>query len=288
MKITRILSGFLIGLLLTSSMGFAENYQSVKITADKLNVRADMTLEAPIIGSLKQEAVIGTSELSDGWYQISYSGKPAYISADYAEVVEDYSVGYITGQNVNLRDIPSIEDSSVLDCLSNAKIKIHEKQEDWYKVTTEDDLEGYVFGKFVSFESDITASNADSSAIIAIAKSKLGCPYEWAGEGPNAFDCSGFAKYCFKQAYDISLPHSASAISQKGTRVSKENLQAGDFVFFATSGSGSVNHVGIYIGNGEFIHASSSSSNGHQVHINALNTGYYNRVYQWAQRIPVE
>lgn len=288
MNISRTLSGCLIGLLLSSSMGFAESYQSVKITADQLNVREDMTLESAIIGSLNQEAIIGTSELSEGWYKISYSGKPAYISADYAEVVEEFTTGYITGQNVNLRDTPSIEDGAILDCLSNAKIKIYEKQEDWYKITTEDDLEGYVFGKFVSFEKDLTASKVNTSAIISIAKSKLGCPYEWAGEGPNAFDCSGFAKYCFKEAYGITLPHSASAISQKGTRVSKENLQAGDFVFFATSGSASINHVGIYIGNGEFIHASSSSSNGHQVHINALNTGYYNRVYQWAQRIPVE
>ncbi|MBN2898436.1 MAG: C40 family peptidase [Clostridia bacterium] len=287
MKIARIVSGCLIALLLTSSMGFAETYQSVKITADKLNIREDMAIDATILGSLDQETVVGTSELTDGWYKISYSGKPAYISADYAEVVEDFSIGYITGQNVNVRDVPSTEESTVLSRLSDAEIQIHAKENDWYHITTADGVEGYVFADLVSLEDGNLSSNADAANLISIAKSKLGCPYAWAQEGPNSFDCSGFAKYCFKQAYGIDLPHSASAISQKGTRVSKSELQAGDLVFFATSGSGSVNHVGIYIGNGDFIHASSSSSNGHQVHINSVTTGYYSTAYKWAQRLSI-
>lgn len=302
MKNIKAITLCLTAFLLTGTMGFAETYQSVEITADKLNVREGMTLEAPIIGKLDQKTIVMTSDLTDGWYKTSYLGQPAYISADYAQVVEAFSPGNITGQNVNLRDTPSVEEGRVISQLSNAEIKIHAKQDNWYSITTQDGVEGYVFADFVSFENTVAPvtpqsetpdeilvpASTDASNLIDIAKSKLGCPYAWAQEGPNSFDCSGFVKYCFKEAYGIELPHSASAISQKGTTISKENLQPGDVVFFATLGSATVNHTGIYIGNGEFIHASSSSSNGHQVHINPINTGYYNTVYQWAKRLSID
>lgn len=302
MKNTKTLAVCLIAFLLTGNLGFAETYQSVKITANTLNVRQDMSLNASILGKLDHETVIMTSDLADGWYKTSYLGQTAYISADYAQVVDPFSPGYVLGQNVNLRDTPSVEEGRVLSQLSNAEIKVHAKQDDWYSITTQDGVEGYVFADFVSLENTaapvspqseaaneiLVPTSTDTSNLIDIAKSKLGSPYAWAQEGPNSFDCSGFVKYCFKQAYGIELPHSASAISQKGTTISKEDLQPGDIVFFATLGSVTVNHAGIYLGNGEFIHASSSSSNGHQVHINPINTGYYNNVYQWAKRLSVD
>jgi cell wall-associated NlpC family hydrolase len=297
MKMIKMLVSSCLMLALAGHAGFSETYQSVEITANKLNVREDMTIEAPILGTLNQEALVDTLALTDGWYKISYSGKPAYISADYTEVVENYIPGRIKGSYVNVRNMPSTENTSVVSQLSNAEIKVHSKEEDWYHITTPDGAEGYVFSDFVGFdtveavesvEATPVAASIDSTDILAIAKSKLGCPYVWAGEGPDSFDCSGFAKYCFKEAYGVILPHSASAISTMGTTIPKDQLQAGDFVFFTTNRSGNVNHVGIYIGNGEFIHASSSSYNGHQVHINPLNKGFYSEVYKWAKRIPVE
>lgn len=297
MKIQKTLAVCFIAFLLTSTAGFAETYQSVKITAGKLNVRADMTLDAPILGELDNDSLIETSNLTDGWFEISYSGKLAYISADYTEVVDDFCTGYITGQNVNIRNMPSTQNSLVLSQISNTEVKIHNQNDNWYEITTQDGLEGFVHGDFVSIEAPTNqevsspaspSSSAQVTSLIDIAKSKLGCPYVWAGEGPSSFDCSGFIKYTFKEAYGMEMPHSASAISQKGTTISKEDLQHGDLVFFSTNGSGNVNHVGIYIGGSEFIHASSSSTNGHQVHINPLNTGYYNTVYKWAKRMHVE
>jgi cell wall-associated NlpC family hydrolase len=297
MKGLKTLSGCFIALLLTSSIGFSETYQSVKITADKLNVRQDMSIESPVLGSLDQEAVVDTMALTEGWYKISYAGSPAYISAEYAEVTEDYILGQITGQQVNLRDMPSTEDSNILSTLSLADIQVHEKQENWYKVTTTDGLSGYVFGKYVSIMSGADTETKEEALVlngdyptdlINIAKSKLGSPYVWAGEGPDSFDCSGFIKYLYKEAYGINLPHSASSISLKGTRIPKDQLQVGDLVFFTTNRSGNVNHVGIYLGNNEFIHASSSSYNGRQVHINPLDKGFYSEVYKWGQRLSVE
>lgn len=167
MKRLKTLSGCLIALLLTSGIGFSETYQSVKIAADKLNVRQDMSIESPVLGSLNQETIVKTTSLENGWYAISYAGSPAYISADYVEVTEDYILGTITGQQVNLRDRPSTEDSQILSSLSLTDIQVHAKNENWYKVTTIDGLSGYVFGDFVTTKTDSKAEvnlekNADT------------------------------------------------------------------------------------------------------------------------------
>lgn len=114
--------------------------------------------------------------------------------------------------------------------------------------------------------------------IIAIGKSKLGSPYVFGSSGPNSFDCSGFTSYVFAQA-GISLPRVASSQAYGGKRVSKANLQKGDLVFFNTFGG--ISHVGIYIGSGNFIHASSYNSG---VTISNLNDSYYAPRYVTAAR----
>ena len=86
---------------------------------------------------------------------------------------------------------------------------------------------------------------------LAMAKTKLGKPYVWGADGPNAFDCSGLMKWAFEQV-GKDLPRSSSAQSQVGTPVSKSQLQPGDVVFFYSP----VSHVGIYAGDGKILHAS--------------------------------
>ena len=80
-----------------------------------------------------------------------------------------------------------------------------------------------------------------------------GDPYVWAAAGPDAFDCSGLTQYAYAAA-GVSLPHSSSMQSQMGTSVSRSELQPGDLVFFYSP----VSHVGMYIGNGQMVHASTS------------------------------
>ncbi|MBN1192452.1 MAG: C40 family peptidase [Coriobacteriia bacterium] len=94
-------------------------------------------------------------------------------------------------------------------------------------------------------------TNAPRSEVVKIALSKLGAPYRWAASGPDAFDCSGFTMWCYAQI-GVSLPHSSAAQISEGQRVSRENLEPGDLVFFGRSG---IHHVGIYIGGGNFVHA---------------------------------
>jgi peptidoglycan DL-endopeptidase CwlO len=88
---------------------------------------------------------------------------------------------------------------------------------------------------------------------LAAAQTKLGAPYSWGSSGPNAFDCSGLTSWAFKQA-GITIPRTSAAQSTFGTAVARKDLQPGDLVFFYQP----VSHVGIYIGNGKILHASTS------------------------------
>ena len=97
------------------------------------------------------------------------------------------------------------------------------------------------------------STRSSHSSVVSIALSLLGRPYRWGASGPYAFDCSGFTMYVYARI-GISLPHSSSAQYGCGDRVSYDELQPGDLVFFARRG-GRISHVGIYIGNGMFVHA---------------------------------
>jgi len=119
--------------------------------------------------------------------------------------------------------------------------------------------------------------------VIALAKKKLGKRYIWGATGKNTFDCSGPTYYIYGK-YSIKLPRRAIAQSKVGKHISRKNLQKGDLVFFDTSKNrkGYVNHVGIYIGNNQFIHASSAKK---KVVISSLHKSFYNRTYKNARRV---
>jgi peptidoglycan DL-endopeptidase CwlO len=129
------------------------------------------------------------------------------------------------------------------------------------------------------FSGGSTIASGNSSSIVNKAFEFLGKPYVYGAAGPKAFDCSGFTMYVYS-AYGISLPHYTVSQSQKGLAVSKSNLEAGDLVFFNTEGF--ISHVGIYIGGGQFIHASSGSK---RVTVSDLDSSYYNTRYVGARRL---
>ena len=121
-----------------------------------------------------------------------------------------------------------------------------------------------------------------SNKITSLAKKKLGRRYVWGATGQkNTFDCSGFTTYVYKKN-GIKLPRRAIAQSKYGKYVSRKNLRKGDLIFFDTSKRrrGYVNHVGIYLGNGKFIHASSAKK---KVVITKLSNFYAKR-YKGARR----
>lgn len=106
---------------------------------------------------------------------------------------------------------------------------------------------------------------AARSEVVSIAKQYLGAPYRWGAAGPNAFDCSGFTMFVYRQV-GVSLPHSSRAQINAGERVSKSDLQPGDLVFFGSP----IHHVGIYVGGGMYIHAPRT---GDVVKISSLSRG---------------
>lgn len=111
----------------------------------------------------------------------------------------------------------------------------------------------------------------------------LGVPYRNAGLSRRGLDCSGFAFLMYQKVYRMRIPRSTSDLSDmKMHKVSKNNLKTGDLVFFATSkNSNRINHVGIYLKNGSFIHASTSKG----VIVSHLDEGYYSRTWKKAGRI---
>lgn len=128
---------------------------------------------------------------------------------------------------------------------------------------------------------DVVTSKGEE--VVNYAKQYLKCKYVYGASGPSTFDCSGFTMYVFKH-FGISLSHSATAQSKKGTYVAKEDLQPGDLVFFKDYQTmDGIGHCGIYVGDGNFIHASSGT--GYCVKLSTLLTGSYNTRYSTARRI---
>ncbi len=126
-------------------------------------------------------------------------------------------------------------------------------------------------------------SNA-AQEVLLNALSLTGVKYTYGGNSPETgFDCSGFVRYVFQQAASITLPHGARAISQLGQAVTVDQLQPGDLVFFNTLKS-AFSHVGIYVGEGRFIHAPTT---GGGVHIVDMNDSYWAKRFNGARRLPV-
>jgi len=128
----------------------------------------------------------------------------------------------------------------------------------------------------ISSESLISDSKSD---LISYAYDFIGIPYVWGATGPKSFDCSGFTKYVYN-AFGVGLPHYTGSQIGEGSSVARNNLVQGDLIFFNTDGP--VSHVGIYVGDGEFIHASSGSR---KVTVSNLGQSYYSSRYAGARRI---
>ncbi len=125
-------------------------------------------------------------------------------------------------------------------------------------------------------------TSASKQTVIKTARKMLGVKYRYGGTSPSrGFDCSGLVQYSHKVA-GINLPRTTSQLYKAAKRISRKYLKAGDLVFFKTSISRAVSHVGIYLGNNKFIHAPSS---GKRVKISSMKEKYWRKRYTGAGRI---
>ena len=124
--------------------------------------------------------------------------------------------------------------------------------------------------------------SATAQEVLMSALSLTGIKYQYGGNSPDSgFDCSGFVRYVFQQAANLTLPHGARALSQLGQVVTREQLQPGDLVFFNTLKS-AFSHVGIYLGDNRFIHAPST---GGGVHVVDMSDDYWASRFNGARRL---
>lgn len=147
-------------------------------------------------------------------------------------------------------------------------------------INTLDTLQGNINSQKIINTNNSNSSN-QTNAAINLAYRQIDKPYVWGAAGPSSFDCSGFTSYIYKNAFNKNIPRTSIQQSNYGLQVDKKDLQPGDLVFFDTDKDGDVNHVGMYIGNNEFIHASSGKD---KVVKSSLDNSFYNSVYKGARR----
>ena len=135
-----------------------------------------------------------------------------------------------------------------------------------------------------SYQQPSTAFNPAADEVLFRAIGLVGTPYVWGGNTPSSgFDCSGLIGFVYQDVAGIRLPRTTQQmLHMPGQQVSRNQLQSGDIIFFATAGRGRVSHAGIYVGEGRFVHAPSS---GGTVRLDSVNATYWNKAYLQAKRV---
>ncbi|MBC8630687.1 C40 family peptidase [Paraclostridium tenue] len=186
----------------------------------------------------------------------------------------DTLLSSINSSKLNTNEVSNIESKDENKVELNKKINITESKPKESKVvnTIKENIENIV-------DTTKKSSNKMENAV-KLLESKVGNKYVWGATGPNTFDCSGLVQYVYKNALGKNIPRTSYEQSKFGQAVNKENLQVGDLVFFDTMGKGRVSHVGMYVGNNEFIHAANEKDGIKKSKL----TGYYQTHYRGARR----
>lgn len=223
-----------------------------------VNLRSGPSTSYSISAVASQGAKCYIIGLNEGWYKVIYNGMICYIRSDYLELTE------YPYENQKSPNSPKFfrRGSSTGAAPSAAALNGTTSSSSSASAVT-------------------TTASATGSQILAEAQKYLGCPYVYGGASPSGFDCSGFVYYVLKQLGYSPYRTPADQYTM-GSSVSKDNLQAGDIVFFAGTYASGISHVGIYAGNGQFIHAPNSRST---VSYSDLTSGYWAEHYYGACRV---
>ncbi len=264
-------------------------YQNLVISkvSTYLNVRSSPEDQGDrnIIGQLPSYAAGEIIETLDGWYHIRSGGIDGYISSDpqYTAVGQEardlaYGVmslmAIVNTERLNVRTEPNTESSIWTQISQEERYHVIQQLDGWVQIELDSAGEGEeIDGAYISIadgnaevrytlEEAIRFSPLDEAAglrsrIANYALQFVGNPYVWGGTSlTNGADCSGFVQSVMRN-FGISLPRTSRAQSQVGEAINSSEMQPGDLIFYANS-SGTVNHVAMYIGNGQVVHASSA------------------------------
>jgi uncharacterized protein YgiM (DUF1202 family) len=296
-----ITAAVLISALTVTASAANLAYGAATVEATQLNVRSAPSTDSSVITMLDNSDIVVILEKTNSeWFYINFNGTEGYAKSEYFRDVltaENFSAtGKLTGDSVYIRKSPSTSAEALGSYNSGTSMSVIGINSGWYKVR-HDGLTGYIRSDYMrimsSYQPDnVTKRTADKAsptpvhsktgnAIVDYALEYLGSRYVYGGASPSGFDCSGFTSYVFKN-FGISLTRNASGqYRDNGVHIEKSELDTGDLVFFSSNGS-SVTHVGIYVGDQEFIHASTSSTG---VVISRLDSAYYTRVWFGAKRV---
>ena len=274
-------TGYMSGDWLTVSITGGNNTGSIgsaTVTADSLRLRsAANTSSSTIAQAPKGTKVTVEADAGGGWYKVTYGDKTGYMSSEWLTVtLNDGSVlpaargvettqtrGLITASVLNVRSgagtaydkVNSLRGGTVVDIVADLG-------NGWYQIES-----GYISADYVTLvDANYESSSALGASAAALAKQLVGCRYSYGAAGPNRFDCSGLVYYIYKQMGHTIARTSSNQYYNNGYFVSLSTIQPGDLIFFfdrnydSSGGTLPTTHVGIYVGNGQFVHASTPSS----------------------------
>lgn len=255
-----------------------------------LRLRNSVGTDAAILTTLPNGAQVDVSGITEeGWFQVTFQNTKGYVSGEYLVMNEDDVqslavvgepvYGKVTEGPLNVRSAPNTGSKRVKQLSTGRVVQIISKLDGWYEIA-----DGYISANYVKIvDASEAASYGNSSQVVEYAKQFLGYPYVYGGTSPRGFDCSGFVKYVYAN-FGVTMNRTASAQMDNGTPVSMSELIPGDVVFFKKAGSSAsrASHVGIYVGNGQFIHASTSRTG---VIISNMSSAYYTTGFVGARRM---
>ena len=263
------------------------------VESNGLRLRAKPSTDAEIMATAAKGDQVVIIRKVDDWYLVDYNLLIGYVHSDYISVKEKENIelgyGIVEDSAVNMRAKPDPASKKLATLNRGDTAFIIGFNCGWYKVEFEGQT-GYIRSDLMALTE---APKTNSQAVVGkapvvvtvgdqavnLAYDYLGVPYVWGGTSPKGFDCSGFTQYVYKQL-GIELNRTAAQQLKNGYKVT--NLQTGDLVFFENTynTSAAASHVGIYIGNNQFIHAANGG-----VKITSLDHEYYAARYIGARRV---
>lgn len=266
----------------TTAAGQAEAYGYTNLgiaqVDGNLNVRETPSTEADVVGKMPNNAGCEILEQDGEWTRIKSGKVEGYVSSEYllsgdaalakAQEVRQ-TVATVTTTTLYVREEPNTDSTIITMMPLGEELEVIETLDGWVKINVDSD-EGYVSSDYVDISVELAKAQTMTEirygqgvsdvrvSLVSYATQFVGNPYVWGGTSlTRGADCSGFVLSVFAN-YGISLPHSSVAQANCGRKISASEAQPGDLFFY---GNGSrINHVAIYIGNGQVVHASSPKS----------------------------